>query len=258
MNRTILKALKTSFIALISKQEAAHTPDMFRPIALCNVVYKIISKVVANRLKPILPTLVSMEQSRCVKILIAFGFYHNWVRWVLALVTSPSFSILVNVSPSETFLPSRGLRHGDPLSPSLFILMMEGLGWSIKHAKEVGKIKGLQLSDRGEAWIHQQFADDTMLQGIPTIKEAHAYKQIINDFARASGIKVNLSKSKIFFFNTNISIQRNIAKILGFQRDSPPSKYLGVPLTAKPLHKSIWELVINKMQEKIRKWTMRS
>jgi hypothetical protein len=97
-----------------------------------------------------------------------------------------------------------------------------------------------------------------MLQGIPTVKEALAYKQILNDFAMATGMEVNLSKSKIFFFNTNIAIQRNISRILGFQRDSLPSKYLGVPLTAKPLHKSIWEPVINKMQDKIRKWTIRS
>lgn len=97
-----------------------------------------------------------------------------------------------------------------------------------------------------------------MLQGIPTVKEDLAYKQILNDFAMASGMEVNLSNSKIFFFNTNISIQRNISRILGFQRESLPSKYLGVPLTAKPLHKGILEPVINKLQDKIRKWTMRS
>ena len=67
MNRTILKTLNTSFIALIPKQEVAQMPDKFRPIALCNMVYKLISKVVTNRLKPLLPTLVSMEQSRYVE-----------------------------------------------------------------------------------------------------------------------------------------------------------------------------------------------
>ena len=39
------------------------TPDRYRPIELCNVVYKIISKIIANRLKPLLPTLMSEEQA---------------------------------------------------------------------------------------------------------------------------------------------------------------------------------------------------
>ena len=97
-----------------------------------------------------------------------------------------------------------------------------------------------------------------MLQGIPTVKEALAYKQILNDFAKATGMEVNLSKSKVFFFNTHISIQRNVSRILGFQRESLPSKYLGVPLTAKPQHKSIWDPLATKMQDKVRKWTNRS
>lgn len=67
ISKTILKALNTSFIALIPKQDKAMTLDQFRPIALCNVIYKIISKVIANRLKPILPTLVSEEQTRYVE-----------------------------------------------------------------------------------------------------------------------------------------------------------------------------------------------
>eukprot|EP00253_Pinus_taeda_P014858 PITA_14858 len=164
------------------------------------------------------------------KVLIAFGFDHNWVRRIMALVTSFSFSILVNGSPSKIFIPSRGLRQGDPLSPFLFILMMERLGRSIKHAKSMGKIKGLQLTENGEALTYEQFVDDTMLQGIPTVKEATVYKQILNDFARATG----------------------------FQRDSLPSKYLGVPLTTKPMHKSIWEPLSNRMQDKVRKWTIRA
>eukprot|EP00253_Pinus_taeda_P024397 PITA_24397 len=190
-SRTILKALNTSFISLIPKQDLVLTSNTFRPIALCNVVYKIISKILASKLKPLLPSLISGEQSSYVegrqilnniiqahevvhmltskmqagmimqldiakaydevnwiymkKVLIAFGFDHNWARWVMALVTSSSFSILVNGSPSEIFTPSRGLRQGDPLSPFLFILMMEGLGRSINQAKVLGKIKSLQL-----------------------------------------------------------------------------------------------------------------
>lgn len=88
------------------------------------------------------------------KVLTAFGFDYNWVRWVTALVTSSSFSILVNGSPSEIFTPSRGLRKGHPLSPFLYILMMEGLGRSINQAKVSEEIKGLQLTKNGQVMTH--------------------------------------------------------------------------------------------------------
>jgi len=72
-----------------------------------------------------------------------------------------------------------------------------------------------------------------MLQGIPTAREARAIKIILNDFAMVASIEVSLNKSKVFFFNTNIATQKNITRILGFQREQLPSKYLGIPLTNK-------------------------
>ena len=80
------------------------------------------------------------------EVLIAYGFDQNWIRWVMALVTSASFSILLNGSPSRSFRSSRGLRQVDLLSPFLFILMMEGLGKSITFSKREGTIQGLKLT----------------------------------------------------------------------------------------------------------------
>eukprot|EP00253_Pinus_taeda_P033643 PITA_33643 len=121
------------------------------------------------------------------EVLKTYGFDHNWIRWVMALVTTASFSILLNGSLSRTFRPSRGLRQGDPLSTFLFILMMEGLGKAIKSANAKGRIQGLKLTRNGDTLTHQQFVDDTMLQGTPTVKEAKAFKQILNAFAMATG-----------------------------------------------------------------------
>eukprot|EP00253_Pinus_taeda_P030366 PITA_30366 len=64
---SILKSFNSAFITLIPKEEEANTPSKFRPIALCNVLYKIISKVIANRLKPILRDIISEEQSGYVE-----------------------------------------------------------------------------------------------------------------------------------------------------------------------------------------------
>jgi hypothetical protein len=63
----ILQALNATFLTLIPKEGQAYHPKQFRPIALCNVIYKLLTKVIARRLKPILPTIISPEQSGYVE-----------------------------------------------------------------------------------------------------------------------------------------------------------------------------------------------
>ena len=56
----IIPSLNSTFLTLIPKGEGVDSPNKFKPISLCNVVYKIITKVIANHLKPILPSLISL------------------------------------------------------------------------------------------------------------------------------------------------------------------------------------------------------
>ena len=58
----VRKAFNTTFLSLIPKGEDVDTPGKFRPIALCNVIYKILSKFIANRLKTLLLGLIIPEQ----------------------------------------------------------------------------------------------------------------------------------------------------------------------------------------------------
>ena len=59
--------LNSTFMALIPKTDQSEEPKGFKPIALCNVIYKIMATIMVNRLKPILPGLMSQEQIGFVK-----------------------------------------------------------------------------------------------------------------------------------------------------------------------------------------------
>eukprot|EP00253_Pinus_taeda_P033659 PITA_33659 len=301
--RWMFPGINATFLALIPKVEKPCKPDKFRPIALCKIIYKIISKIIATRLKLLLPLIISPEQSGYVegrqitdgiiltheiihslkiskkpgmllkldlskafdslnwdyleKILLAFGFNAAWVRWIMSLLTSSFFSVLINGIPSETFRPSRGIRQGDPLSPFLFIIAAEGLGCSIKQAQHQNRLRGIVIHNTPAA-THQQFVDDTMLYGHPSVQEARQLKTLLADFSEASGASINLSKSQIFFFNTPFAIQSAILRILQFSLAKLPSSYFGAPLMASRLKHAAWNSFLEKLETRLSLWTHRS
>ena len=66
-NQTVYPTLNATFLTLIPKQENSNTLVGFRPISLCNVIYKILSTIMVNRLKPLLPRLIAPKQTGFVK-----------------------------------------------------------------------------------------------------------------------------------------------------------------------------------------------
>jgi hypothetical protein len=62
----LLREQNHTFIALVPKISGPHSVHHFRPISLCNIVYKIITKILANRLKILLPKIISPLQSAFV------------------------------------------------------------------------------------------------------------------------------------------------------------------------------------------------
>ncbi|GKA58048.1 RNA-directed DNA polymerase, eukaryota, reverse transcriptase zinc-binding domain protein [Tanacetum coccineum] len=95
-------------------------------------------------------------------MLTSLGFGVKWRNWIQECLKSARSSILVNGCPSPAFLIKRGLRQGNPLSPFLFIIIMEGLHLALKDAVLSGLLRGTKV------------------------------------FYLASGFKINIAKSNVY------------------------------------------------------------
>lgn len=95
--------------------------------------------------------------------MVAMGFSPEWIQWMLMCVTSVSYSISFQGSNIGPIIPKYGLRQGDPLSPYLFLLCVEGLSLSLKFAAENSTIMGCRICPQAPAITHLLFADDSLL-----------------------------------------------------------------------------------------------
>lgn len=62
------------------------------------------------------------------------GFGGKWIRWIKGCLSSSRDLVLINRFITKEFLIIKGVRKGDPLSPFLFFIVMEGLGLSMNSA----------------------------------------------------------------------------------------------------------------------------
>ncbi|XP_058746851.1 uncharacterized protein LOC131619813 [Vicia villosa] len=90
-------------------------------------------------------------------------------------------SVLVNGSATKDFKVQRGLRQGDPISPFLFVIAMEGLSALMKKSVEVRDFKPFKFVEEDYVDI-LQFADDTVIIGEPTCDNLWSMKVLLRGF----------------------------------------------------------------------------
>jgi len=69
------------------------------------------------------------------------GFIPKWIKWIKDYLKSSKILVLFNRTPTQEFNPCKGLRQGDPLTPFLFLTMVEGLAGLVEQTakKKIGK-----------------------------------------------------------------------------------------------------------------------
>jgi hypothetical protein len=106
---------------------------------------------------------------------------------------------LVNGSSSGFFPSTRGLRQGDPLSPLLFLLVMEALSRMMDRAVVGGLISGFSIRDQTESHLTISdllFADDTLILCGANLDHIWYLRGVFVWFQAISGLKINLFKSE--------------------------------------------------------------
>lgn len=151
--------------------------------------------------------------------------------------------------PTGFFKPTRGLRQGDPLSPYLFIICMEGLSRFLLEAEEKKLITGIKMGKDSPSISHLLFADDCLIFTRVGKKECKNLVKILDLFSQGSGQLINYDKSGIFFSNSvSNSEAREILQILKVGRVRVDDKYLGVPLFTHKSKIKCFESIINNLR----------
>ena len=96
-------------------------------------------------------------------MMMKMNFPSQLVELTLKCVESVSFRVLLNDTPTCPFVPSRGLRQGDLLSPFLFVICIEGFSTLLRKATKDGMIKRLKIGREAPEMTHLFFADDSLL-----------------------------------------------------------------------------------------------
>ncbi|MFS7889004.1 putative RNA-directed DNA polymerase [Helianthus anomalus] len=290
----------SAFITLIPKVKSPMGLKDYRPITLIGVISKVISKILANRLKKVLGKLISDSQSAfladryildgplvvnevlewlkrrkkkafllkidfekaydnvnwafLLSILSQMGFPSMWRTWIKGILESAQASVLVNGSPTFQFNSEKGLRQGDPISPFLFLIVMECLSWMLERAKSIGELKGINFLVDDMDINHLFFADDALIMGEWSRDNLQSTARILRVFYLCSGLRINLHKSNLFGVGTEDMEVDSMMEVLGCKRGAFPFVYLGIKVGAKMSRIANWNEVVEVIKNRLASW----
>ncbi|KAL3825541.1 hypothetical protein ACJIZ3_021570 [Penstemon smallii] len=288
----MLKAINHTFVTLIPKIANASRVEHFRPISLCNISYKVISKIIANRLKPLLQKIISPNQMAFVEgrsinentiisheimhylhnrkgkkgflaIKVDLSKAYDRVEWKLLLHILHCLGFCEKfvswikqcISSCNFSFLINGIRQGDPLSPYLFIIYTELLSRLLVKEESIGSFRGIKIARTCPLISHLLYADDLIIYCRANLDDVHSVFKILEKFSTWSGQIVNTGKSFIHF-SRNVDNHFNILveNELNLRECDHNSKHLGLPFCKKRSRSQAFNDIIVKLQQKLNGW----
>jgi hypothetical protein len=147
---------------------------------------------------------------------------------------------------------ARGLLQGDPLSPMLFVLVMEVINHTVRWLDGEGLLA--QLGVAGTVQRVSLYADDLVLFVAPNDQDLRVLKSTLQIFGLASRLFANLDKSIATPMHCSEDDISRVQQILSCQIEGFPSRYRGIPLSILRLKKGEEQARIDAVTAHIPLW----
>jgi len=139
-----------------------------------------------------------------MKTLQKMDIERTYLNIVKAIYDKPTANVILNGEKLKAFPLRSGTRQWCPLSPLLFIIVLEVLATTIREEKE---IKGIQIR-KERKW--SLFADDMILYIENPKDSIRKLLELINEFSKVAGYKINTQKSHACLYTNNEKSEREI------------------------------------------------
>ena len=162
----------------------------------------------------------------------------------------PTANIILNGEKLKVFPLRSGTRQGCSLPPLLFNIGLEVLAIAIREAKE---IKGIQIRKEVKLSL---FADDMILYIENPKYSIRKLLDLISEFSKVSGYKINTQKSLVFLYTNNEKSEREIKESIPFTIAIKIIKYLGInlPKETKERYTENYKTLMKKIKDDINRW----
>ncbi|XP_071713597.1 uncharacterized protein [Rutidosis leptorrhynchoides] len=239
----ISNGCNASFITLVPKKSDPIILNDFRPISLIGSYYKILTKVLSNRIKKVIPGLIDEVQSAFIK-----------GRFILngALIANESIEFLKKNKRKSLIFKVDFEKAFDSLNWDFLLEIMEKMGFGAKWLKWIlACLKSASVSVLVNGSPTHEFK---LERGIRQGDPLSPFLFIIV----AEGLKVNYNKSLVYGLGvTKIEVE-NLASRIGCRVGEFPFTYLGLPIGRNMNRVENWNPVVEKFKSKLADWKARS
>ncbi|KAL2251385.1 UNVERIFIED_CONTAM: hypothetical protein Sindi_2260800, partial [Sesamum indicum] len=151
-----------------------------------------------------------------------FRFPIIFMRWIEECITTPSFSVGLNGKTQDFFVRSRGLHQGDPLSPYLFVLVMEMMHLVFLQIIEQDGRFQFHWKCEASNIFQLRFADDVILFSRATVDSIRVFKDGLDRFGDWLGLRLNAQKSHLILSRAAQGMKEELLTMLEFQEGQLP------------------------------------